>query len=239
MKTMTQDDLTLAAVREALQRIPRMNGEGDALGLTIANGVLTIKGEVPDIGVKRRALDAVDEIETVSDVVDRLTIDPGEAMSDRQIRDHFRDILYRESAFADFMLVAADRGAPTVLRRPADAAGRIEFDIDRGIVTLTGTVSSPDHKRLAGMLAWRLPGRRDVLNDLETSQSAPDTVAQSVKGFLDQDKRLDASSIAVSEADGVVRLSGQATTDSDRDLAEIVSWYVFGVEDVVNDVVVS
>jgi osmotically-inducible protein OsmY len=39
--------------------------------------------------------------------------------------------------------------------------------VKEGVVTLDGEVSSLAHKRLCGVLAWWVPGSRDVVNGLE------------------------------------------------------------------------
>lgn len=41
------------------------------------------------------------------------------------------------------------------------------IEVKKGIVTLNGEVPSLTHKRLAGVLAWWVPGTRDVVNGLE------------------------------------------------------------------------
>ena len=235
-----QDDETaLAGVREALQRVPRMNAAGAPLTLSFADGALIIKGEVPDVAVKRRALDAAASVDEVGEIVDRLTVAPAEIMGDRQIRDQFRDVLYRETAFTDFMLIAVDRGSPTVLRRPVKAAGRIEYDVDRGIVTLNGAVPSVEHKRLAGVLAWWVPGRRDVINAMRVEAGegqAAGTLADWVKDILDRDNGLDSAAIEVVAENGSVRLFGRVASQSARDRAEFDTWYVDGVDQVINDI---
>ena len=46
-------------------------------------------------------------------------------------------------------------------------SSRIRVDVKDGVVTLTGTVSSPYEKRAAGDDAWAIPGVRDVQNRLQ------------------------------------------------------------------------
>ena len=239
---MEQDDAALNGIREALRRIPRMDSDGAPLNLSLAGGALTIRGEVSDVAVKRQALGAAASINAVNRVVDRLTVTPGETMGDRQIRDQFRDVLYREPLFTDFMLIAADRGSPTVLRRPAEAAGRIEYDIDRGIVTLDGSVPTAEHKRLAGVLAWWVPGRRDVINTIavETGESNDaETMAVWVKEILDRDEHLDASAIHVVAENEAIHLSGQVSSAKECDQAEFDAWYIDGVESVINAITIN
>ncbi|NIO09735.1 MAG: BON domain-containing protein, partial [Deltaproteobacteria bacterium] len=42
----------------------------------------------------------------------------------------------------------------------ADQAGEIEIEVENGVVVLNGHVPSMSHKRLAGVLAWWVPGSR-------------------------------------------------------------------------------
>ena len=44
--------------------------------------------------------------------------------------------------------------------------GTIVVEVRDGVVTLNGEVPSLSHKRLAGVLAWWVPGCRDVINGL-------------------------------------------------------------------------
>ena len=44
---------------------------------------------------------------------------------------------------------------------------RLTWKSANGVVTLNGEVPSLSHKRLAGVLAWWVPGTRDVINGLE------------------------------------------------------------------------
>ena len=73
-----------------------------------------MQGEMANVAAKKMALEAAAAVPGVAGIIDRLTVKPDEPMGDRQIRDHFRDVLYTESALADCLLVAIDRGAPTV-----------------------------------------------------------------------------------------------------------------------------
>ena len=43
----------------------------------------------------------------------------------------------------------------------------INVEVANGVVTLNGEVPSLTHKRLVGVLAWWVPGSRDVINGLE------------------------------------------------------------------------
>ena len=49
----------------------------------------------------------------------------------------------------------------------SEPSGSIVIEVKKGIVTLNGEVPSLTHKRLAGVLAWWVPGTRDVVNGLE------------------------------------------------------------------------
>lgn len=64
----------------------------------------------------------------------------------------------------------------------------------------------------------------------------PDSeIAQAVRDVLDQDRYIDATSIQLKVANGVVRLTGVAETISRRRFAGALCWWVRGVRGVVNN----
>jgi osmotically-inducible protein OsmY len=62
--------------------------------------------------------------------------------------------------------------------RPVDTArGAIELRVENGVVTRAGEVPGLDYKRLAGLLAWWVPGSRDVINGLGVTPPEQDSDA--------------------------------------------------------------
>ena len=92
-------------------------------------------------------------------------------------------------------------------------------------------------KRLAGVLAWWVPGSRDVINGMEVVPDQSDSdeeMAKAVRIVLKKDPFVNEERIRVSARQSVVMLEGDAPSAPQRDMAEFDAWYVFGVDKVIN-----
>lgn len=206
--------------------------------LAWAEGVLTVEGEVETVAAKKRALRALASVPEVKGVVDRLRVRPSQPMGDREIRDHVAHAFLGEPAFAEFALFERRGEALVPLRAsPVDLRGRLEIEVADGVVTLDGSVPGLDHKRLAGVLAWWVPGVRDVINGIAVEPPEDDTdgaIADACRIALEKDPLLDASEIRVAVRDRRVVLTGVVPTEEQRRAAENDAWFVFGVDEVDN-----
>ncbi len=102
---------------------------------------------------------------------------------------------------------------------------------------LNGRMGSLCHKRLAGVLAWWVPGSRDVVNGLEVvppEEDSDDEVIDAVRLVLEKDPFIRADQIRVSCRDYRVTLEGLVPKPLEREMAEADAWYVFCVSDVIN-----
>jgi hypothetical protein len=165
-------------------------------------------------------------------------------MGDGAIRDHVRDAMVEEPAFAVCAIRIRDKaGAIVVIQEPpGPLRGEVEVSVDTGVVTLDGRVPSLSHKRLAGVLCFWVPGTRDVVNGLEVNPPEEDNdgeIADAVRLILEKDPVIDATSIGVLCRDGLVTLRGVAASPEQRDMAERDAWYTFGVDEVTNELVLS
>ena len=125
------------------------------------------------------------------------------------------------------------------VRDPPNATGTIDIRVEDGVVTLDGDVIGLAQKRLAGALAWWVPGSRDIINGLGVTPPEADSdfeIADAVRLLLEKDPFVNADQLRVSVRDAVVTIDGLVPTEAERDVAEHDAWYVFGVEDVVNRV---
>lgn len=227
----------LDAVRDALRSEPRIDLTHHPLALEWQDGDLTIEGEVADIAAKKLALERAGAVPGVRGIVDRLRVTPAQRMGDDQIRDHVGDALLEEPALIDCALRVYDKGQWVVARAPDAPVGTIDISVENGVVTLDGEVPGLARKRLAGVLAWWVPGSRDVVNGLGVTppeEDNDDEITDAVRLALEKDPFVNPDQVRVSTANAVVLLQGQVATDSERDMAEFDAWYVFGVDRVVN-----
>jgi osmotically-inducible protein OsmY len=86
-----------------------------------------------------------------------------------------------------------------------------------------------------------VPGSRDVINGLEVVPVQDDTddeITDAVRIVLKKNPFVDASQINVSTRNCVVILTGLVRNQTERQLAECDVWYVFGVDQVSNQLTV-
>jgi osmotically-inducible protein OsmY len=173
----------------------------------------------------------------VTGIVDRLRVRPAQRMGDGEIRDLLRDALLQEPAFADFAIRRRLDARVETVREPPEARGAIELEVEDGVVTLNGQVPGLDDKRLAGVLAWWVPGSRDVINGIAVEPPEDDSdeaILEAVRLVLEKDPFVNASQMRVGVRHAVVRLTGIVPSEAERDMAEFDAWYVFGVDGVDN-----
>lgn len=121
--------------------------------------------------------------------------------------------------------------------RSATSSALIDVEVHEGVVTLNGSVPSLTHKRLAGVLAWLVPGSRDVVNGLEVvpaQEDHDDEITDAVRLVLQKNPFVDASQIAISTHNSVVTLEDSVRNQTEQQMAECDGWYVFGVDNVIN-----
>jgi len=185
------------------------------------NGSIIIEGTVEKISQKKRAMLYAMGLAGITGIIDRLRVRPSSHMSDAQIRDHLYGAFAGESAFKGL---------------------KLEAEVTGGIVDLEGEVWSLSHKRLAGVLAWWIPGVLDVINSIEVNPPEEDSdgeLSDAVRLALEKDRLVDAQSLKVSTNGYVVTLEGVTGCAAEREAAEDDAWFTWGVNDVVNNIVVD
>ncbi|MEW6268049.1 MAG: BON domain-containing protein [Thermodesulfobacteriota bacterium] len=236
-----RDEASTAAVlgdiRRQLQGEPRFGARGE-IGLALEDGVLTLEGEVRDVAVKKLLLERAAAYPGISAIVDRLRVTPAQRMGDGAILDHVRDALLEEPALSEAALREIRKGETATVREPPGArGGDVTIAVENGVVTLTGALPSLARKRLAGVLAWWVPGTRDVVNGIEVTPPEEDSdeeISDAVRIALEKDPFVDASQLRVTTRSSVVELEGIVPKDAERDMAERDAWCVFGVDGVEN-----
>jgi osmotically-inducible protein OsmY len=127
------------------------------------------------------------------------------------------------------------RGAPLGVR------GRIEVEVKKGLVILNGSVPGLTTKRLAGIIAWWVPGTRDVINGIAVEpreDDSPNQIAEAVRVALEKDPFVNAGQIRIGVNNTLVRLTGVVPKESERAAAERDAWLIFGVDRVINEITV-
>ncbi|MCS6778987.1 MAG: BON domain-containing protein [Geminicoccaceae bacterium] len=238
----TSPAAVLEEVRARLRSVPGLEAGHGAIRLAWAEGTLEVEGEVDGVATKKQALRAAASVPEVKAVVDRLRVRPAEPMGDRAIRDHVVHAFLAEPAFAELALFErrGDRLDP-IRASPIDVRGRLEIEVADGVVTLDGTVPGLDHKRLAGLLAWWVPGVRDVVNGIAVDPPEEDqdgAIADACRIALEKDPFIDASQVRVTVRDRRVTLDGVVPSEDQRRMAEADVWALFGVDEVDNRILV-
>lgn len=214
---MTEKD-PVKTLRAALTDKLHIDLRENPIDVRIEGDALVIEGTVERVAQKKRTLFIAMGLGGVSGVIDRLRVRPAKRMTDGEIKDHL------ERTFSEEPTID-----PSVIN--AEVAG--------GIVDLEGQVGSLSHKRLCGVLAWWVPGSIEVINSLEVvpvEEDSPEEVKDALRIVLDKDCLVDASSITASVKDWVVTLEGTARSAEERLAAEDDAWYIWGVNDVANNI---
>lgn len=242
MNSASQTKDIRAAVGSALASEPRIG----AVELTDVSynedDSLLVEGIVETVRAKKLALERIGAIPDVDLIVDRLHVRPAEAMSDAGIRSHLRNALLQEPSFAGLAMTQVTSSGPEVISAPPDAVGKLEYSVSDGVVVLNGDVPGLATKQLAGVLAWWVPGSRDVVNGIavpESEQNSPQAIEHSVRIALEKDPFVDAGQIRVGVRIRTVRLTGLVSSEAARKMAENDAWYIFGVDDVINEIEVG
>ena len=237
---MTEKAKVLDAVRAALASEPRIDLHSQPIAMDFEDDVLTLEGEVASVAAKKLALEAAVALPEVIGIIDRLCVTPAQPMGDGQIRQLVRDAFLQEPAFEECTIRETAKGETITLRQsPVNERGSLEIEVAEGVVTLNGQVPGLDNKRLAGVLAWWVPGSRDVVNGIAVEppeEDSYDMIAEGVRLALEKDPFVDASQLRVGVRGTVVTLAGLLPSEAQREMAECDAWYVFGVDKVINKI---
>ena len=113
-----------------------------------------------------------------------------------------------------------------------------------GVVTLTGTVADESHKALAQATVASLPGVTRVDNQLATkadvaAENADMVIGRRVKLALQLHRNANADKTGVAVKDGVVTLTGEASSTAQKELTAEYANDIEGVKEVRNDLTVA
>ena len=236
----------LKSLRASLEREPRINLHRWPVQIDLTDdSVLILEGDVGSIAAKKLALELAGATPDVRGVVDRLHVAPAEPRGDGAILDGLTALLLDARELKNCTLRAIRKGETVTLQEINDdnASGDILIEVLEGVVTLDGWVISLSHKRMAGVLAWWVPGCRDVVDALEVQppeQDNDDEVSDALSLVLEMDPMIpDPGQIRVSTQNYVVTLEGLVATEEVRQRAEQDAWCLFAVDRVINQLAVG
>lgn len=243
---MNNGNSTLKTVQAALEREPRINMHRWPIRLGVTDDhALVLEGEVDSLAAKKRALEIAGAAPEVRGVVDRLHVAPAERKGDGAILDSLKGMLLGSRELQNCTLRVMKKGQDVTLQEAEgqDASGDILASVTDGVITLDGWVISLSHKRLAGVLAWWVPGCRDVVDALEVlppEEDNDDEVSDALSLVLEMDPMIPhPEQIRVQTRNYVVTLDGLVGSETERSRAEQDAWCLFAVDRVVNQLTVG
>lgn len=235
---MSKNHHIIKAVQAAWEHELRINLHTHPVIISDDNGVLTLEGEVQDIAAKKLSMELAIAVPGVTGIVDRLHVTPAIRVGDGAILTAVRDVLLQELALQDCAVRVRNKGkVETIREAAAPNSGVIELSVNDGVVLLDDHVPSLAQKRLAGVLAWWVPGSRDVINGMAVEPPEEDNdeeMLDAVRLVLEKDPFVNADQIRVSAKKSVITLEGLVINDVQRRMAENDAWYVFGVDKVID-----
>jgi len=125
-----------------------------------------------------------------------------------------------------------------------------KVSVDNGVATLTGTADNAAQKELTGVYAKEIENVRSVKNDITVVEkpSATETIGEKiddasitsqVKYALLSHKTTSALKTKVTTTDGVIGITGEATSDAEKSLVTKLAQDVRGVRSVNNNMTVK
>ncbi len=235
---MSQKQEVLKAVKAAFEHEPRINLHRHPIQMDFEDGVLTLEGEVENIAAKKLGMELAIVIAGVTGIVDRLHVTPAMPMGDGAVLTAVRDVLLEEPALRECTIRVRQKGKEETVRESLSPnSGVIELSVNDGVVLLDDHVPSLGQKRLAGVLAWWVPGSRDVINGMAVEppqEDNDDEISEAVRLVLEKDRLVNDGQIRVSTDNAVVTLEGLVKNEREKHMAEFDAWYVFGVDKVIN-----
>jgi osmotically-inducible protein OsmY len=203
---------------------------GDRVKASATDGVVTLTGTVQDKDQKGLADDTVSSLPGVVSVNDQLTVaSANPENSDGWIAFKIKTVL---------------------LTHAHVSATGTDVTVKDGVVTLRGTVDSQAEKELTEAYVHDLAGVKSVKNRLKvvlpagnppamTSTMDDASITAGVKYALLTHRATSAVATKVATSNGVVLVSGEAASDTERDLVTKLASDVRGVKSVTNEMTVK
>ena len=206
-------------VYEELKWDPRIN-EGD-IGVSVANGLVTLSGTIPNYAEKWAAEEAAQKVKGVSAVVNKIDV----KLSNGNVKD--------DQHIAEAALNALHWNTWV----PSES---IKLTVEKGWITLAGSVKANYQKQAAENAVKELLGVRGITNEITVESSATVKDIQfHIKQALHRHAEQEAKGINIQVSNGEVVLSGKVRSWSEKSEAEWAALGTTGVRKVKNDLAVT
>jgi osmotically-inducible protein OsmY len=200
---------------------------GYQLEISVAEGVVTLSGDLPSLFLKQRAVNQARSVAGVSDVDDQM-------ITDSQVL--LQPVVGMRSDAELIKLIDRELKAD-----PRVSDQGIKTKSLHGEIVLSGWTDSIDAKRIAGRIARQLMGVAKVSNQLEVraAQRSDQQIRVELMEYLASDEILGREQIRVTAEEGVVTLAGQVSAHPHRRRATALTGRITGVRRIDNQLAVS
>jgi hyperosmotically inducible protein len=205
------DAKTAAAVQAALsvhRDLARCDIEASTEG-----GVVTLRGEVPSVALRRRAETLVGAVPDVRQVVNHLRVSGLTTPTPSEERTLGESLDDRTVALRVKLAFSLDRSL---------AGAPIDVAVFRRVVTLSGQVGAAAQAEAALRIAQETAGVASVVDLLSVRGEVPSRVER-VRRALAANPSLAGADILVRERQGRIVLAGRLRTRAERDLAGLLA----------------
>ena len=189
------------------------------IGVAVADGVVTLTGEVNSYAEKWKAERTVERVAGVRAIANELEVHLSGQRNDTDLA---------ESAF---------HALKWNVMVPSD---QVKVEVEKGWVTLIGTVNYDYQRRAAERAVRNLPGVRGISNLIVVRPKVePDHLKQKIEDTFKREALMDAKRIDVDVSGSEVTLRGTVRTWLERHEAEKAAWSAPGVTAVHNRITVD
>ncbi len=214
---MKPDVLLLQDVRDELRWEPAL--QGAQIGVAIANGTVTLTGQVGSLAARAMAEKAAKRVEGVKAVVLALNVQPlAVRLSDEDIGRVIGNIFHWHCDIPDHA---------------------IRVQVKKGWVTLEGQVEWPYQKHAAEKAVQYILGVQGITNQVAVQPRDGQEIRASILDALRRNAVLEAHQVNVEVEGGKVILKGWVHSWMERRAIEKVAWAAPGVTSVEDDLVVA
>jgi len=190
--------------------------DANLVDIKTQQGVVTLTGSVDHILARERAEKIAENVVGVRAIVNRITVMPRLFSTDIELQEAVENALILD---------------------PAADSYEVAVTVQKGVVTLTGTVDSWQERRLCETVSKGVPGIVDVKNNITAvhkSIRSDREIQEEIEAMLKNDVRVDDQLLHVRVENGEATLSGAVGSLAEKNRATADA-YVAGVRLVKND----